>query len=52
MKQEFAGSALVERLVRSLERTEMGAKGRYRESLRATFLEQGKREILGEVAAV
>ena len=52
MKQEFAGSALVERLVRSLERTELGAKGRYRESLRATFMEQGKREILGEVAAV
>jgi UDP-N-acetylglucosamine acyltransferase len=52
MKQEFAGSALVERLVSSLERTEIGAKGRYRESLRTAFLEQGRREILGEVAAV
>jgi len=51
LKQEFGGSAPVQRLVQSLERTEVGAKGRYRESLREQFVEEGRRAILGEVGA-
>ncbi|MBK7877969.1 MAG: acyl-ACP--UDP-N-acetylglucosamine O-acyltransferase [Planctomycetes bacterium] len=52
LKRDFPDAPLVQRLVQSLERTEVGAKGRYRESLREQFMALGKREILGEVAAV
>ena len=37
----------VARLVASLERTERGLKGRYRESLRQQFTEEGRQRILG-----
>jgi UDP-N-acetylglucosamine acyltransferase len=37
-------------LVQHLEHTELGAKGRYRESLREEFLREGRRRIFGETA--
>ncbi len=49
LKHEFGSSVLVARLIQALEHTELGAKGRYRESLRAQFLALGQRTILGEV---
>jgi UDP-N-acetylglucosamine acyltransferase len=45
LKSEMADSALVTNLVRSLEETEIGAKGRYRESLREQFLRIGSERI-------
>ena len=38
----------VQMLVESLRKTELGPKGRYRETLREEFLRQGRRDILGE----
>lgn len=38
-------------LVEALERTELGLKGRYLESLRQEYARQGRERILGEVAA-
>ncbi len=43
---EFAGSAHVMRLVRELEHTDVGQKGRYRESLRAEFMRMGQERLL------
>jgi UDP-N-acetylglucosamine acyltransferase len=45
LKTEMADSPLVTNLVRSLEETEIGAKGRYRESLREEFLRIGSERI-------
>jgi UDP-N-acetylglucosamine acyltransferase len=45
LKTEMEGSPLVSNLVKSLEQTELGAKGRYRESLRAEFLRLGSERI-------
>jgi UDP-N-acetylglucosamine acyltransferase len=42
---------LVLELVQALEKTELGLKGRYRESLRAQFRRAGEERILGEVRA-
>lgn len=50
LRRDYPSAPLVQRLVQSLERTDLGAKGRYRECLRPQFLTTGKREILGEVA--
>ncbi len=50
LKTEMADSPLVTNLVRSLEQTELGAKGRYRESLREEFLRIGS-ERIGAAAA-
>ena len=49
LKEDLPTAPLVNRLVQSLERTELGAKGRYRESLRTQFSAEGRRAILGEV---
>jgi UDP-N-acetylglucosamine acyltransferase len=38
---------LLRRLLQSLQLTERGAKGRYRETLREEFLREGRRRILG-----
>jgi len=46
LKEQFADSAVVMRLVRELEQTDVGAKGRYRESLRADFGRLGQERIL------
>lgn len=46
VKAEFAGSPLVQRLVEALENTELGAKGRHRESMRAQFMRAGQERIL------
>jgi UDP-N-acetylglucosamine acyltransferase len=46
LKTEFPASPLVARLVEALENTEKGAKGRFRESLRETFLRQGQERVL------
>lgn len=43
---EFAGSTQVMRLVRELEQTDVGQKGRYRESLRAEFTRIGQERLL------
>ncbi len=48
LKAQHPDSRLVGHLVRSLENTEKGAKGRYRESLRAEFLKQGQERVLAE----
>jgi UDP-N-acetylglucosamine acyltransferase len=45
LKVEMAGSPLVAHLIRSLENTEQGAKGRYRESLREQFARTGSERI-------
>jgi UDP-N-acetylglucosamine acyltransferase len=50
LKAEMVGSPLVSNLVKSLEQTELGAKGRYRESLREEFLRMGA-ERIGTVKA-
>ena len=44
-------SVLVRDLIRFLERTGMGAKGRYRESQREVYARQGRERILGGVQA-
>lgn len=50
VKAEFAGSPLVQRLVEALENTELGAKGRHRESMRALFMRAGQERILAGAA--
>jgi UDP-N-acetylglucosamine acyltransferase len=50
LKQEHPDSQLVQQLVRQLEQTELGAKGRYRESLREQFLKLGQERILAGAA--
>jgi UDP-N-acetylglucosamine acyltransferase len=50
LKGEAAGSPLLADLVRSLENTENGAKGRYRESLREQFARAGAERILADAA--
>jgi len=47
---EFAGSTPVMRLVRELEQTDVGQKGRYRESLRAEFTRIGQERLLSGAA--
>ncbi|MCZ6596535.1 MAG: hypothetical protein O7B99_02745, partial [Planctomycetota bacterium] len=42
---------LVSELIEFLERMELGAKGRFRESLRDEFSRRGRERILGEVPA-
>jgi hypothetical protein len=42
---------LVLDLVESMQRTELGAKGRYRETLRSEFLRRGQERILSGVRA-
>jgi UDP-N-acetylglucosamine acyltransferase len=46
LKAEGAGSPLLANLIQSLENTELGAKGRYRESLREQFARAGAERIL------
>ncbi len=46
LKERYAGSEMVMRLVRELEQTDVGAKGRYRESLRADFGRLGQERLL------
>jgi UDP-N-acetylglucosamine acyltransferase len=50
LKAEFSASPLVMSLVRALEDTERGAKGRFRESRREEFLRQGQERVLGNSA--
>lgn len=45
MRRTASGSGLVAQLLDSLARTELGAKGRYRESLREEFLREGEKLI-------
>lgn len=51
LRAEFARSPLVMRLVRELEQTDVGAKGRYRESLRADFMRVGQERLLSGAEA-
>jgi UDP-N-acetylglucosamine acyltransferase len=51
LKVEMNDSPLVRHLIESLEQTEMGAKGRYRESLRETFARAGAERIPAEARA-
>ncbi len=46
LRSEYTRSAMVMRLVRELEQTEIGAKGRYRESLRAEFTRIGQERLM------
>ncbi len=46
LRAQFAESPAVMRLVRELEQTDVGAKGRYRESLRADFMRIGQERLL------
>lgn len=46
MREELQSSAFVQNLVESMSRTELGLKGRYRESLRQEFAELGVQRIL------
>lgn len=50
LKAEFPDAQLVQQLVKQLEQTELGAKGRYRESLREQFLKLGQERILAGAA--
>jgi UDP-N-acetylglucosamine acyltransferase len=50
LKLEFPGSPLLMNLVKALEDTEKGAKGRFRESRREEFLRQGQERILSGAA--
>jgi UDP-N-acetylglucosamine acyltransferase len=45
LKQELPGSPLVAHLIRSLENSDRGTKGRYRESLRDEFARRGAERI-------
>lgn len=49
LKGEPDATPAVRELVEALEKTELGLKGRYRESMRAEFARRGKALILGEV---
>lgn len=51
LKAEFGANPLVTNLVRSLEDTESGAKGRYRESLREQFRRTGEERMQQSAAA-
>ncbi|MBJ02611.1 MAG: acyl-[acyl-carrier-protein]--UDP-N-acetylglucosamine O-acyltransferase [Planctomycetes bacterium] len=51
MRAESGGSGELQHLLKTLERIELGQKGRYRESLRADFARQGAEEILEGGAA-
>lgn len=46
LEQEVRGD-LVRELIESLQRTELGAKGRYRETLREEFMRAGRERVLG-----
>lgn len=46
LEQEVPGE-LVRELIESLQRTELGAKGRYRETLREDFMRVGRERVLG-----
>jgi UDP-N-acetylglucosamine acyltransferase len=46
LKADGAGNPLLANLIQSLENTEIGAKGRYRESLREQFARAGAERIL------
>ena len=46
LQREMQGSDVIAHLVKSLENTEAGNKGRYREILREEFLRQGQERIL------
>lgn len=48
LKNEMPDSPLVAHLIRSLENTERGTKGRYRESLREQFARLGSERILAQ----
>ncbi len=48
LKTESTGSPLVKQLVEALQRNELGAKGRYRESLREEFARLGAERIHGK----
>lgn len=50
LRAELGDAGLVGHLIRSLEATEAGAKGRHRESLREAFAREGAERILGEGA--
>jgi UDP-N-acetylglucosamine acyltransferase len=50
LKNEMPSSPLVAHLIRSLENTERGTKGRYRESLRAEFARLGNERILARTS--
>lgn len=50
LKNEYPDMQLVQQLVKQLEQTELGAKGRYRESLREQFLKLGQERILAGAA--
>lgn len=49
--KEAAPGPLVLDLIESMQRTELGAKGRYRETLRSEFLRRGQERILNGVRA-
>ena len=51
LKAERPEDVLVQRLVRALEQTDLGQKGRYRESLRAEFLRLGQERLLAGAPA-
>ncbi|MBL8862031.1 MAG: acyl-ACP--UDP-N-acetylglucosamine O-acyltransferase [Planctomycetes bacterium] len=51
LKAEFATSQPVMRLARELEQTDLGQKGRYRESLRAEFTRIGQERLLSAAGA-
>jgi UDP-N-acetylglucosamine acyltransferase len=51
LAESYAGQEDVMELVANLRDTEVGVKGRYRESLREEFMRLGRQRILGEVAS-
>ncbi len=51
LRAEFASSAPVMRLARALQQTDLGQKGRYRESLRAEFTRIGQERLLAGMTA-
>jgi len=51
LRAECGDSRSVMRLARELEETDLGAKGRYRESLRAEFQRQGEERLLAGATA-
>jgi len=50
LKVEYPEAQLVKQLILQLEQTELGAKGRYRETLREQFLKLGHERILAGAA--
>lgn len=51
VRAEHEGDSLVLELVQALQNTELGPKGRYRETLRERFAQLGRARILGEERA-